>query len=99
MIYRIGQRVICINDANLVSYGRSLPVKNKIYTIAEIAIGEDWAWYQDDPYFYLTELDPDSAFWSQRFRPLVESSIKVFTDILAKLPARVPARIIIETIK
>ncbi len=94
----IGQKVVCIDDVFRDPDWKqfTVPIKNQIYTIRDIYIG----YFKDETTvaIHLQEIInpfvPSYAVWGcpngevgfywKRFRPLRETNIKVFKEILAK---------------
>src|SRR3954470_2153577 len=91
MTFRVGQKVVCVDDRPPTN-GRPLQVKRGIvYTVAK-----SFDWFGEQGLLF-DEIDPGAGVgWhAWRFRPIVErkTDISVFTEILRKVtkPARAPA--------
>ena len=87
MAFRVGQKVVCVNAANIFAPGSAPLVEDAIYTVRSIErrsggegvalveiIGEPW----DGGGF------PEVMFHTHRFRPVVErkTDISIFTKML-----------------
>jgi hypothetical protein len=89
MAFRVGMKVVCVDDSNIVDLRIVKPVKGVIYIVRGIT-----AWNS----IFLNEIvnpvlrfsdsygdwEAEPSFWSWRFRPVVESKtdISVFTKML-----------------
>jgi hypothetical protein len=82
MVFRVGQKVVCIEDRPIYGgvWRDDVPVKGNVYTIARIRPGV----YGDYVSFDLVELKSRIGYRASRFRPVVErkTSIAVFTAML-----------------
>jgi len=86
MIFRIGQKVICIDDSvnqETIAYTPCRPRKGQIYTVRGFLVQDHIEGYG----VYLEELPNPSIIWSdqgetewpfkpERFRPVVEPTLK-----------------------
>lgn len=92
MTFRVGQKVVCVDDSP-DRFGRELGVvRGEIYTIRAVLERQGWQGV------LLVEVDPGSAagWYASRFRPVVErkTDISVFHEILrtTKAPVNADAR-------
>lgn len=91
--FRIGQKVVCVDDNFSGGYGDEIaPKKGEIYTIR-------WLGYDEDSVCRLVEIRnkrrpyvvngtitvSENAFFTRRFRPVVEKSNDAGMAILKKL--------------
>lgn len=95
-MWYIGQKVVCVSDVWLAdpAINESFPVKDNVYTIAEIRhVGKKFYPFGfiffelNNPYCYKNEVTGELKpvnFNSLNFRPLLDkkTDITVFTDIL-----------------
>ena len=92
-MFKIGQEVVCVNaDDTLHSPFRGTScggelVKDKVYRIAWTGM---FTWHGETAYCVCVEgvrgLPPDDIpFYARRFRPLRQTDISVFTEILKKV--------------
>jgi hypothetical protein len=89
MMFRIGQKVVCIDDS--IEHDEPGPhtVKGRIYTISSMPL------WENEPTLLFEELPPHwDPNWStgynpECFRPIVETDISVFTAMLK--PVKVEA--------
>jgi hypothetical protein len=81
-VFRIGQKVVCVDDGPSAFGGEPTNVKKGcVYTISYFGLDADW------PCVLLAELNPPGfKAWynAQRFRPVVErkTDISIFTAML-----------------
>jgi hypothetical protein len=104
MTFHVGQKVVCVNASfrnGPWDKGRvNLPVLNSIYTVRDVGT-EWWADGAVDEALWLAEIANPVArwsigpsprelgFWAQRFVPVRETDISIFTAMLNKQPERV----------
>lgn len=94
--FRVGQKVVCIDDACLPGYkwGEGKPEVGKVYTVREIGL---ISFIDGSPCIRLEELyrpnarahgvkHPDMPYMARRFRPAIErkTDISIFTKMLTK---------------
>lgn len=94
-MFRIGQRVVCVNDRWITLNGENVPRAKKIYTVRSINAG---CVNQESTYIRLIEVrNPpiqyanaycEAAFDVEGFRPLIEkkTDISIFTKLLNNVP-------------
>jgi hypothetical protein len=101
MTFRVGQRVVCVDDdfPEEYFYGDgtpNLPYSGGVYTVRDLCM---WSFNGDThPGIYLEEVvNPERRwirpiaiaehpFWAGRFRPVKETDISIFTAMLAPTP-------------
>lgn len=87
MSFRVGQKVVCVDDAP--SLGREWfgyePKEGAVYTIAGFSHGR----YGDYQVLVLVELNHPWGYRASRFRPVAErkTDISIFTAMLKEAPA------------
>lgn len=99
MIYRCGQKVICINDSNWSENSMMnqtiLPIKGRVYTIREIypsykiVFGTAFLLYEIvnkkyDHFFGYAGQMVEPGFLAERFRPVVDES-KTNIEVFRKM--------------
>lgn len=91
MTFRVGQKVVCVDASP--SMGPVPLVKGAIYIVAATGLVHPID-PTEKPCIQVKEVATWHAFWTHRFRPIVEckTDITVFTEILRKAtkPARSP---------
>ena len=92
---KVGDKVVCINDENWHEAVENRPVLNQVYTIREIVQeAQDFSMPFGNFAFRLKEVknvgEPESAFYSWRFRPLEKPKRKTDISIFKKIAADVP---------
>lgn len=85
--FRVGQKVVCINDKNFNHrYGEECPKNGHIYSIRGIYPSGDSVWLEEiiNPKFAYKQGIGEVAFFKWRFRPLVDrpTSIECFQKML-----------------
>jgi len=103
MAFRIGQKVVCVNDTwrdTLIDCPGGVPVKGGVYTVRGFCehYPEITSIYLEEivnpPFKYLVgAYEPSFLAW--RFRPVVErkTNISVFKEILNRTPTKQPAQL------
>lgn len=81
MAFRIGQKVVLVDDARLPRHG---PVKGRVYTVGATKA----------KFIELGEI-PNCSWFSSRFRPVVErkTDISAFKEILDRENHGLPSRV------
>lgn len=80
-MFRVGQKVVCVDDSRPRGYSLSGLTRGEVYVVARIGTspwcGRPALWLVEKP-------EHDVGFWRQRFRPLVEKAtdISIFTALL-----------------
>lgn len=96
--FHVGQKVVCIADISTGGHGtEKRPVKGSVYTVRNV-------WFSERYQCELIRLEEitnalmryeeglnECGFRSYCFRPLRETSIEIFTDMLVASNVRTPA--------
>jgi hypothetical protein len=97
MTFRVGQKVVCVDDAGTDETGRIELVRGTIYTVRWQ--GFHWSDYYPEPLYcvrleevwrkdeWVGDDNEDCPFRASRFRPLIETDISIFTAMLPKVDA------------
>lgn len=90
--YRVGQKVVCINDDWYDQYRRPItkasPRKGAIYTVSGFKTCNNWP---EDVWIQLSEFESSIGFKVVNFRPVIDKTadISVFTKILDEVNGEV----------
>lgn len=94
MTFHVGQRVVCVDDANWrkkwIAKCPNRPIAGSVYTIREIrqkpnSLGFLLMEITNRPRkFRLGRLEP--CFYAHRFRPVRDTDISIFTSMLSPAP-------------
>jgi len=93
MTFRVGQKVVCVDDTTPEGFDwYKMPIKKgAIYTVSQSGLS---SWLDGAPAIHLSEVKRSVPFWASRFRPVVErkTDISFAHEILRKAskPARGP---------
>lgn len=83
MTFRVGQKVVCVNDAARPGYSKRgpYPVKGRVYTIRDFVINRN-----GENAVRLIEVNRGEldgfGFWTWRFRPVKTTDISIFEAML-----------------
>jgi hypothetical protein len=96
-MFRIGQRIVCINDApnpakrRATYHGLRMPVAGQVYTIRGFA-EPDSIWLEEivNPVMTWSTGTHEASFWTVRFRPVVDLgwAHRIVAEVMNKQPAR-----------
>lgn len=87
MAFRVGQKVVCVDDAEPTFHGvwAHYQVKGQIYTVTAVGLVNNLD-RKKLPCILVAELNRNelSPLWEHRFRPIVErkTDISIFTKML-----------------
>lgn len=90
MAFRVGQKVVCVDDGPSILGRLTGLVTGAVYTVTAVGLTHPID-AQRLPCIEIAERDSPNAFWAHRFRPIVErkTDISIFTAMLDKTPERV----------
>lgn len=91
MTFRVGQKVVCVDDDSWV--GQGCIVKGRVYEVAGLLTSR-LPMYRGGtkvPAVLLAEFGPPHDFYAYRFRPIVErkTDLSIFTKMLTPSDERV----------
>jgi hypothetical protein len=103
MNFRVGQKVVCVDDARqplTAQFTPNMPARGSVYTVRAL----DYCAVSDTQGIFLTEIvNPvfdwanaprsELAFKSTRFRPVKTTSIECFKALLAPVPKKQKERV------
>lgn len=86
MSFRIGKRVVCIDDR----WQRTNGVPSHGPKLREVCVVAGKAQWDGDLFLFIEGYNSEEAYWAEAFRPVADTNISIFTAMLNRAPS-VPA--------